>query len=430
MKSKRKRQIVWLMCLYMILLSACTPAPAEQENKGSAVAAVMENTPIIEYTVPRSTPNILIDQNGYSVEGIREAAVKGSRLPDFFSLVNAETDEEVYRGEVQDITYHEELKLYSGELLFDDYIIPGQYYLECDYIGKSHVFYIEEKQRQRLLEELVQELLKRCRQNQISLEEMAELLTVCEWYPELLAEEEAETVPEVLRVTAEWTENLMEEAVPEKQTALYAAVLAKFSYLYQHYDRSYATRCLKWATTAYDEAKNTLQGDAENFRALTELYRATGRKTYSNQINEYSSYFENNSSYLEEQDYLYGVMTYLTTRQRVDVDLCTLFMDHLMSRGEELTEHYEEILHPVLARNNGMQELLEQVTILTGVNYVLNSYQYSQIEEEFLIYLGGRNLQSICFYQENENRTGYICLLAQLAAAENEAAERRMEEEE
>lgn len=425
-----KKEAAWVMCIAVFLLSACAHMPAGQEKNGTVEAVSMESAPIIEDTLPQLTPDILIDQNGYSVEGVRKAAVKGSRLPDNFCLVNAEKEETVYRGKIQNIIYHGELGLYSGEMIFEDYNVPGKYYLECEYVGRSYPFYIEEGQRQGLFGELLEELLERCGSNQISLEEMAELLTVCEWYPRLAGREDAAEAPEILQAAAEWTGALMEQEPPREQTALYAAVFAKFSYLYQHYDSVYAAKCLKWAAAAFDQTDNTLEGDAEYFRALTELYRATGRRAYSDQITGYRSYFEDNSSYLGQQDYLYGVMTYLMTRQRVDVDLCTLLMDHLMSCGEELAGNYEELLHPVLAGKNGMEELLEQVSILTGVNYVLNSYQYTLIEEEVLIYLGGRNPQSVCFYQEEESRTGYICLLAQLAAAEREAAERRMEEKE
>ena len=72
--------------------------------------------------------------------------------------------------------------------------------------------------------------------------------------------------------------------------------------------------------------------------ALTELYRAAGLYTYRNQILEYKDFFEDNTSYLEETAYLYGSMTYLATRQPVDVDLCTVFMESIRNRGEELAK--------------------------------------------------------------------------------------------
>ena len=55
-------------------------------------------------------------------------------------------------------------------------------------------------------------------------------------------------------------------------------------------------------------------------------------------ILEYKDFFEDNTSYLEETAYLYGSMTYLATRQPVDVDLCTVFMESIRNRGEELAK--------------------------------------------------------------------------------------------
>ena len=160
--------------------------------------------------------------------------------------------------------------------------------------------------------------------------------------------------------------------------------------------------------------------DAESFFALAELYRATGLWNYRNQILEYGSYFENSSSYLEETEYLYGAMTYMTTRQKVDVTLCNTFIEKMMNRGEELSRRYKDLIHPVTAKNNGTEDVLKKADEILFVNYVLNSYQYHNILEEFLHYLGGRNLQSVIFYPGEDDCTGYILLLAQLASMPGE----------
>ena len=41
--------------------------------------------------------------------------------------------------------------------------------------------------------------------------------------------------------------------------------------------------------------------------------------------------------------------------------------------------------------------------------------------EELADYLMGKNVKSVCFYPNEGIRTGYICLLAQLAAVHREA---------
>ena len=66
-------------------------------------------------------------------------------------------------------------------------------------------------------------------------------------------------------------------------TIHYAATMAKFSYLYQSYDREFATLCLQASDRAYRYAENYLAdvSDRQYFFAAAELYRATGGYQFS-----------------------------------------------------------------------------------------------------------------------------------------------------
>ena len=147
--------------------------------------------------------------------------------------------------------------------------------------------------------------------------------------------------------------------------------------------------------------------------ALTELYRAAGLYTYRNQILEYKDFFEDNTSYLEETAYLYGSMTYLATRQPVDVDLCTVFMESIRNRGEELAKRSHNMIDAVMNVNNGTEDLLKRAEELSCANYVLYSYQYTEILEDFLHYLMGRNRDSVSYYPEEGDAADYLLLIAQ-----------------
>ena len=212
-----------------------------------------------------------------------------------------------------------------------------------------------------------------------------------------------------------WVSHMEENGLETGEEPLYAALLAKFSYLYQKSDHEYATDCLKRASTVFGQIQTAMGRDADTFFALTELYRATGLYTYRNQIADYKSFFENNSSYLEENGYLYAIMTYMSTRQRVDVELCEEFMGNLMNRSEEVSNRYADMIHPVASKNNGSEDILKCAVELSCANYIMNNYQYTRIAEEFFHYLMGQNPESVCFYEEDENRGGYLLLLAQLA---------------
>lgn len=134
--------------------------------------------------------------------------------------------------------------------------------------------------------------------------------------------------------------------------------------------------------------------------------------TYRNQIEEYKTYFEN-STHLEETEYLYGAMTYMVTRQKVDVSLCNTLIEKMMDRGQELERRHGDMIHPINAKNNGSEDVLKRANEIVFVNYILNSYQYHNVLKDFLHYLGGRNQQSVMFYPEQD---GYFLLLAQMAS--------------
>lgn len=416
MKRYGNKAVVALIGILAVLSGGCG-IQAEQENNNSPYAEVegMEGTPIVEYSVPHMLPNVLVDTRGYTAECEKRAAVKGRELPQTFRLLDAETGEEVYSGRLEKVVYNEELGLYTGQACFDEYDTEGTYYLECDMIGQSYRFGIEDAMYTELFRETYDLMVEACKDHSLEVSDAMALLVAYEWYGRVFPDEDGDQIPDVLKTLQSWISYMEESGSEETDNALYAAFLAKFSYNFQKFDQAYATDCLRRASTVFGQVQTTLSRDADAFFALTELYRATGLDTYRNQISDYKSFFENNGSYMEEFSYLCGTMTYMSTRQKVDMELCALFMTSLTNRGEEISKRYEDMIHPVLARNNGADDLLKSAMELSCANYVLNTYQYTQITEEFLHYLMGQNVESVCFYPEEGDKSSYMLLFAQLA---------------
>ena len=123
--------------------------------------------------------------------------------------------------------------------------------------------------------------------------------------------------------------------------------------------------------------------------------------------------FEDNTGYLEETAYLYGSMTYLATRQPVDIELCTVFMESIRGRGEELAKCSHNMIDAVADVNNGTEDLLKRAEELSCANYVLYSYQYTEILKDFLHYLMGRNWDSVSYYPKEGDAAEYLLLIAQ-----------------
>lgn len=412
------------ICLAAFLCAGCNvpqvTSPLQESGQNASKVTSMESTPIVDYVVPQLYPNILVDLAGYRTEGLKRAAVKGRQLPEMFRLVDADTGSVVYVGALEDVEYSPEQGMYSAYADFHEWNQSGSYYLECEYVGRSYTFALESGLYDSLLEENCRELMTACREQTVTFTDLNRMLLAYEWYGEVFADEDTDEIPDVLESVADWVGDTAEQPIPEGEEASYAAVLAKFSYLYQKYDRDFATECLKRASVVFDQSQSKLQQDADAFHALTELYRATGLYTYKNQIEEYKTYFENHSGFTESDGYLYGAMTYINTRQKVDVELCKIFIDTVMEQGEAVGGVYPEMIHPVTAHNNGPQDLLKHVSELACANYVMNNYQYNQIMEEFLHYLRGRNAQSVDFYvAEPEKKSEYLLMFAQLAAVQD-----------
>lgn len=135
-----------MLSLLAGIVSGCGAGEETESVKNPYAGTVsMEGTPVVDYAVPRLLPNILVDTRGYLPGDKKTALVKGSSLPEQFRLVDADTGETVYTGAIEDTVYNPEQELYSGTADFSEMESEGTYYLECDMVGQSYRFVIQEQ---------------------------------------------------------------------------------------------------------------------------------------------------------------------------------------------------------------------------------------------------------------------------------------------
>ena len=119
-------------------------------------------------------------------------------------------------------------------------------------MGRSLTFSLKEDHYQELLEALCTDVHDRCQDRSITEDEIITLLEACEWYPQVLADDNGNDIPDLLESIADWLEKTANDTEkPEPENMCYVAVMAKFSYLYQKYDVQYATQCLQHASSVY-----------------------------------------------------------------------------------------------------------------------------------------------------------------------------------
>lgn len=191
-------------------------------------------------------------------------------------------------------------------------------------------------------------------------------------------------------------------------TIHFAATMAKFSYLYQSYDREFATQCLQASDRAYRYAENYLADISQEqyFYAAAELYRATGGYQYHNVIKSYLA--QNPDPDLENDFVFWGCVTYLSTKQPVDMALCKSVTQNLMRKGEVISfaSKDSKLLVETDEKQGSNAGLLRNMTRLAVVDHIITNHEYATVLENHIHYMLGRNLLSIS-YLDGEGARNY-----------------------
>lgn len=146
MKKKDIRHVMAIV-LCMVILSGCAgvqPPSAPGDGKEDEIVS-LGLSPEFDYEIPSSLPDIIVDQLGYAADGKKVAVFRGEMLPDTYDLVDAETKEVVYTGNIVQKGYNEATQenISSGD--FSEFVAEGFYYLQAEIIGRSYPFSITQK---------------------------------------------------------------------------------------------------------------------------------------------------------------------------------------------------------------------------------------------------------------------------------------------
>ncbi len=191
-------------------------------------------------------------------------------------------------------------------------------------------------------------------------------------------------------------------------TINFAAVMARFSYLYQQYDPDYATSCLKAADRAWNyflSSYEPLQSSAA-FKAAAELYRATGNSTYLEVLKGWFLKDDFFDALSRDENLFIGSVTYLSTSQPVDMEQCAAIMKAIMKKAETIARASTEDVFMVTDRaDNGFGKVLEDMRWLVIINHVIYNHEYTTIIENHVHYMLGMNPDAANFLMDNTERT-------------------------
>ena len=188
-------------------------------------------------------------------------------------------------------------------------------------------------------------------------------------------------------------------------TISFATLLAEFSFLYQSYDSDFATTCLRCADRAYSLYAGTenVKEKPEAFYAAAELYRATGNETYNDVLTSYFEGGKYSSLFNENEDIFLGCITYISTNQKVNVDICSKIMKLLMNKTTKIADAARSSGFMVTSEDHA--QLLDDMRTVTITDHIIYNYEYTTIIENHAHYLMGRNPEAVNYVTDSTERT-------------------------
>jgi endoglucanase len=104
-----------------------------------------------------------------------------------------------------------------------------------------------------------------------------------------------------------------------------------------------------------------------------------------------------------ENDFVFwGCVTYLSTKQKVDVTLCSDVISVLMQEAEQISyasKNSKLLINADVEKGNST-EMLKSLARLAVVDHIITNHEYATVLENHLHYLLGRNLESVSYLND------------------------------
>ncbi len=138
-----------VISLIAALLSGCGGNGDTEVNmniftKDSGNRKTMLDEPSVDYEIPGVYPSVTVDLMGYEVGRDKEAVLSAPRLPAFYEIKDAATDDVVYQGSVKRKDIESKDGMSAGVIDFSGLNTVGTYYIETEILGRSKVFKVKE----------------------------------------------------------------------------------------------------------------------------------------------------------------------------------------------------------------------------------------------------------------------------------------------
>jgi len=436
-----------LMAFCMNLIAGCAVSLPVESNQPEEISTIQKEKQEVTYEIPQTIPNVLVDQNGYEMKSTKIAIFRGNNLQTTFEVIDADTQETVYTGDIIARGIDEKTGEYISYGTFSELEKAGTYYIQTAVIGQSYPFIIGEN----LYIELIPEMEKALSKNRDKIQEeralsggwytgtnhekdvsegcavVQNLLLSSEFYPMEMSDdvgiaESGNQIPDILDETKyeiDWLQKMQNPKTggvyagvmangsqqPESviATADFVSAMASFYYSYVNYDREYAKACLQMAERGwkYLLTNEMSEEDEEErfarYNAAAQLFKATNGANYHAHVKKYYDPEYHQQKNIQNRE-LYGDMAYLTTAQTVDTEICKVLMDKWMDKAEQIVAESKKNSYFVIEDTN--EKMLDEMLCLAIIDHVITNHEYVTVLESHLHYFMGRNTESVSYIEE------------------------------
>lgn len=380
----------------------------------------------LSYEVPQAVPNVIVDRLGYEPESGKIVVFKGKQMPSSFTVRDAGTGKIVYTGTVKAKGNEKDETEYYYYGDFSDVKQSGNYYIQIDTYGESYPFLIHDNLYYSLYKRSF-DRLHAMRSDGGNTEEgwrmeekgenreigacisLYQLLLCYEMFPSACTDdmgtsESGNGTADLLdecRYEIEWLirQAQINPGGSGEACAYRAAALAKYAYLTKNMDSAFYGECLRASEAAWKgiSTENPAPADLRSLAAV-ELYRLTGGRQYLAFSEEYLETCVQRTGKLSELEFWSGV-TYLNTKNKVEVELCDALIKKIMDEAEEIAKQSKEDSFFVCSGRGteNSDALLQEMMRIGIVNHIITNHEYNTVIENYFHYLLGRNQNSSCY---------------------------------
>ena len=195
----------------------------------------------------------------------------------------------------------------------------------------------------------------------------------------------------------EMSVNLTLTEITPEATVSFAGVLARAAYLFRESNPAFSEQSLTAAKKAWEyyAGHATATADSKAFSASSELYRLTGERKYENVLSAYFRKTNFVGLFREDDEIFYGSYAYINTTQPVNVEVCNTIMSALLEEAEKIADRSNESSYFVSAEDS--DAILQNMLRLSVANHVIYNHEYTNILENHVHYLYGRNAKATDF---------------------------------